>query len=187
MILNDLEAVGILPPRAVARPKAEPQVEVPVCRYGDMAVALKIVPPAAHQALGTARGGASGPSATNRRAPRRLYRRPVGVMVRGHYVVLDGRSLSEGGVLVALGDRGDHSTLSRMSLEELPVDAQLTVSMILPAGVTLVLRGRVIYHEGDHSSGHSIGIKFSLVPVHQRREIRNYVSSKQAGEAEVED
>lgn len=108
-------------------------------------------------------------------------------MVRGHYVVLDGRSISEGGVLVALGDRDDHSTSSRMSLEELPVDARVTVSIILPSGITLVLRGNVIYQEGDDASGHSIGIKFEAVPLHQRREIRNYVSSKKPGETVFED
>ena len=107
--------------------------------------------------------------------------------MRGHYVVLDGKSISEGGILVALGDREDHSTSSRMALEELPVDARVTVSIILPAGSTLVVRGHVIYQEGDVGIGHSIGIKFEAVPVQQRREIRNYVSSKRVGELEFED
>jgi hypothetical protein len=108
-------------------------------------------------------------------------------MVRGHYVVLDGKSISEGGVLGALGDREDHSTSSRMAIEELPVNARVTASIILPMGPTLVLRGHVIYQEGDASIGHSIGIKFEAVPLHHRRDIRNYVSAKQAGEAEIED
>jgi hypothetical protein len=108
-------------------------------------------------------------------------------MVRGHYVVLDGKSISEGGILVALGDREYHSTASHMSREELPVDARVAVSLILPSGSTLVLRGNVIYHEGDETMGHSVGIKFESVPLHHRREIRNYVSSKGAGETDLTD
>jgi hypothetical protein len=143
---------------------------------------LKVVP-----IVPTKDAAAPAKSAANRRTPRRIFRRPVGVMVRGHYVVLDGRSISEGGLLVALGDRGDHSSASRMSLDELPVEARVSVSIILPAGSTLVLRGKVIYQEGDEAIGHSIGIKFEAVPLQQRRDIRIYVSSKEAGEADLED
>lgn len=121
--------------------------------------------------------------AARRRTPRRAYRRPVGVLVGGHYEVLEGRSLSEGGVSVLLGDAG--RTAPKLSLEELRSGARIAISIILPAGPVLVLRGEVVYREGDAKLGHSIGIKFDVVPLHQRREIRNYVSSKQVGEVDL--
>lgn len=120
-----------------------------------------------------------------RRTPRRSYRRPVGILIRGRYEVLEGRSLSEGGVMVALMDGTDRRHLPRFSAEDLPVGARLTASIILPTGSVIVLRGEVIYHQGDEKVGHTVGIKFDGVPLHQRREIRNYVSSKKAGESSL--
>ncbi len=104
----------------------------------------------------------------------------------GRYEVLEGRGLSEDGALIALGDARHLGQTPRFSLKELPVDARVTVSLLLPTGATLVIRGRVAHHEGDFGSGHLVEIKFDAVPLHERREIRKYVSSKQVGEADFD-
>jgi hypothetical protein len=109
----------------------------------------------------------------------------VGVLVSGRYEVLEGRGLSEDGVLLALGDARHLGHPSRFSKSDLEVGMRVAISLILPSGVTLVLRGEVVQHEGDAGSGHLIEIRFDAVPLHHRREIRKYVSSKQAGEAEL--
>ncbi len=120
-----------------------------------------------------------------RRTPRRLYRRPVGVLVNGHYEVLEGRGLSEDGALLALGDARHLGKPPKFSTIDLRVGARVAISLILPSGVTLVLRGEVAHHEGNAGSGHLIEIRFDVVPLHQRREIRKYVSSKQVGETDL--
>lgn len=119
-----------------------------------------------------------------RRTPRRLYRRPVGVLVGGRYEVLEGRGLSEDGALIAIGDARHLGMTPRLPLELLPVGTQVSISLLLPTGASLVIRGRVAHHEGDVGSGHLVEIKFDAVPLHERREIRKYVSSKQVGEAD---
>lgn len=116
-----------------------------------------------------------------RRTPRRVYRRPMGILVRGHYAVMEGRSLSEGGVSFLLQATGKPA---QMNPDDIPAGSRLTVSLILPTGTAVVLRGKVVYHNAD-KSGKSVGVKFDEVPLQLRREIRNYVSSKQVGEAEL--
>lgn len=135
-------------------------------------------------------------SKSSRRTPRRLYRRPVGILVGGRYEVPFGIQLSEGGLLI---DTVDASGRERFTADELGVGQRLTVTMILPTGSSMVLRGSVIYHEDSGSArpsgranannvaasanGTAIAIKFDSVPLTQRREIRNYVSSKPVNEA----
>lgn len=117
-----------------------------------------------------------------RRTPRRLYRRPMGLLVAGHYEVFEGRTLSEGGVSLQLHAKGEKNP--KMKPEELPPGSHVAVTLILPSGSSFILRGEVVYHN-DETAGHLVGIKFESVPLQQRREIRNYVSSKQAGEADL--
>lgn len=135
-----------------------------------------------------------------RRTPRRSYRRPVGILMGGRYVVVEGRSLSEGGVLFSLRDlKGE----LQIRLDDFQIGTSVAVSLILPAGPVMVLRGAVIYHQDEAEDGNqsaarrvsaaaisgptkAIGIKFYIVPILQRREIRNYVSQKRAGELDVE-
>ena len=122
--------------------------------------------------------------ASGRRSPRRIYRRPVGVLVAGRYQVLEGRNLSEGGVLIALPPKKKIPKPDAFVAEDLAVGSSVAISLILPAGSSIVLRGEIIYGKVEEGSGYVFGIKFDTVALHHRREIRNYVSSKQAGEAE---
>lgn len=118
-------------------------------------------------------------SAAARRTPRRPFPRPVGVLVSGHYEVLRARQLSEGGISLFLGEFGSRL---RIKVEEVQVGQKLCVTFLLPSGESLCLGGEVIYHDAESGPGLHIGVKFGTVPLHQRRLIRAYVSSKKAGE-----
>ena len=119
--------------------------------------------------------------ASRRRTPRRPYRRSVGVLVGGSYAVFEGRSISEGGIGVTLVDHPH----SQQIISQIKASAPVVVTFILPSGAALILRGEIIHHGNEKAVGHSVGIKFEGVLLHQRREIRYYVSAKQAGEADV--
>ncbi len=112
-----------------------------------------------------------------RRTPRRLFQRSLGVLVGGHYLVVAGRQLSEGGLLFEIPQGAER-------IESLHVGAVLAITLLLPAGEGLVLRGRVIYHaeEQEKSEAAGIAVRFDEIQLHQRRLIRNYVSSKPVGE-----
>lgn len=114
-----------------------------------------------------------------RRTPRRPFQRPVGVLVGGHYEVLRARQLSEGGMSIFLGEFGSRL---RIKVEEVKVGQKLCMTFLLPSGESLSLPGEVIYHDTESGPGLHLGVKFGTVPLHQRRLIRAYVSSKKAGE-----
>lgn len=116
--------------------------------------------------------------ASRRRTPRRAYRRTAGVLVGGRYTVFEGRSLSEGGIGVTISDDPE----SQPVLQKIRAGVRVVVSLILPSGAALILRGSVVHHGTEKAVGHAIGIKFDAFALHQRREIRNYVSAKAAGE-----
>lgn len=123
-----------------------------------------------------------GTHSSQRRTPRRVYRRPMGILVAGHYEVVEGRSLSEGGV--SFLRQGPTATTARFAYEEFVKGVRINISLILPSGAVIILRGEVVYQNSD-KSGSSVGVKFDEVPLQQRREIRAYVSAKQVGEAEL--
>lgn len=78
----------------------------------------------------------------------------------------------------------------RLRLDDFQVGSRVAISLILPAGPVMVLRGAVIYHQDEAGDvggpTKAIGVKFDVVPILQRREIRTYVSQKRAGEIDVE-
>lgn len=115
-----------------------------------------------------------------RRTPRRPFQRPVGVLVGGHYEVLRARQLSEGGMSIFLGNFGSRL---RIKVEEVKIGQKIGLTFVLPSGHHLSLLGEVIYHDAESGAGLHIGIKFGVVPLHQRRLIRAYVSSKKSGES----
>ena len=119
--------------------------------------------------------------AARRRTPRRAYHRSAGVLVGGCYAVFQGRSLSEGGIGVTIVD----SPGAEAVLAKVIAGAPVVVTLILPSGAVLLLRGEVVHHGLEKAVGHSIGIKFESVALHQRREIRYYVSAKEAGESDL--
>jgi len=150
----------------------------------------------------TAKSVSESTGAELRRTPRRPFKRPVGVMCRGHYHLLHARQLSEGGVLIRIGapektrkytgvNQFTYEEELVLSLDDFPEGQQVLVTFTLPSGFSLIARGQVIYHERDLSEespqfGQGIGIKFdhSLMPLNHRRHIRNFVSSKLASETE---
>lgn len=100
----------------------------------------------------------------------------------GTYCVLQGVQLSEGGMLLSrLAPSGEPGLAPTAAGK----GTRLTVTLILPSGSMMVLRAMVIYPEEGpdrQGMGDSFGIKFDSVPLNQRRDIRNYVSSKLASE-----
>lgn len=118
--------------------------------------------------------------ASRRRTPRRAYHRTAGVLVGGRYAVFEGRSLSEGGIGVTISDDLETQPV----LEKISTGAKVLVSLILPSGAALILRGVVVHYGTDKAVGHSIGIRFEAFALNQRREIRNYVSAKEFGESD---
>lgn len=136
-----------------------------------------------------------------RRTPRRPFRRPVGLLIKGHYFLLHARQLSEGGVLVRIGapertrrytgiNQFEYDEEMALTLDDFPETTPVLVTLTLPSGFTLIAPGKVIYHEKELSEdapqyGAGIGIRFDQdsMPLNHRRQIRNYVSSKLASEA----
>ena len=119
--------------------------------------------------------------ASRRRTPRRAYYRSAGVLIAGCYAVFQGRSLSEGGIGVTIIDSPGTAAV----LEKVVAGAPVVVTMILPSAAVLILRGEVVHYGIEKTIGHAIGIKFESVALHQRREIRYYVSAKEAGESDL--
>ncbi len=120
-----------------------------------------------------------------RRAPRRAYRRPMGLLFDGEYQVIEGRQLSEGGAMVivpaVLARRwtaGRSGTLALILPEQLGSDAESSASADERA---MVLRAVAIY-QNPVPEGVAIGLKFSELPFQNRRMIRNYVAAKSADE-----
>ena len=106
-----------------------------------------------------------------RRTPRRVYFRPIGVLVHGKYGVQQALQLSEGGMLFQ----------TRQNLE---VGNLIVATLILPNGGCVVSRGEIIYLKpAQGSSFHQYGVKFPSLPIQLRRLIRNYVTAKTEEEA----
>ena len=107
----------------------------------------------------------------SRRSPRRVFRRPIGLLYRGSYVVARALQLSEGGLLL----------VSPWALS--PGD-QIAVTIMLPLGGSCVVRAEVLYPSPEEKG--AFGAKFSELPLAQRRLIRSYVSAKTQQEATAE-
>ena len=67
-----------------------------------------------------------------RRTPRRVYQRPIGVLCRGQYQVLQALQLSEGGLLF--------QTEKKFATKD-----QTVLSLVMPGGGVIVARGELIY------------------------------------------
>lgn len=118
---------------------------------------------------------ANSKSAENRSSPRRAFRRPVGILFRGRYEVIQGLQISEGGMLIE-SDFG-------MTAKD-----RLVVSIILPGGDSVIARAQVVYlmnRDGKRTS-QAFGLQFVDLELPKRRLIRNYVAAKTEMEAEIE-
>lgn len=110
----------------------------------------------------------------SRRSPRRVFNRGVGVLCEGQYEVVQALQISEGGLAFV--------TASRLNVGDC-----LVVTMVIPGGNGLVLRGSVVNSRDPIGKMNSYGIEFKTLDLHQRRMIRSYVSAKTQAEAEREE
>lgn len=113
------------------------------------------------------------PGVESRRTPRRVYQRPVGLLIDGGYSLVSALQLSEGGTLFVSGSK-------------LKLNSPIVVSLVLPGTGCVVARGELIYERPHPSGGFQYGVRFSELQRPQRRLIRNYVAAKTQEEAEVE-
>jgi hypothetical protein len=104
----------------------------------------------------------------NRRSPRRVFKRPVGVLLHGEYRVCQAHQLGEGGALVTI--EGD-----------IPRGTKVVISIFVPGGGFALIQAEVLYKVGA-----GYGVRFAQLPLAQKRFIRNYVSAKTQEEAEDE-
>ena len=124
-----------------------------------------------------------------RRAPRRTYRRPMGLLFDGEYQVVEGRQLSEGGARIVVPESlarrwmaGRSGTLTLILPDQPGVDHEAQGQ---PHDRAMVVRAVAIY-QSPVAEGVAMGVKFSDLPFHYRRMIRNYVAAKSADEVAFE-
>lgn len=106
-----------------------------------------------------------------RRTPRRVYRRSIGVLHGGEYRVVQASQLSEGGLVF-------------QSPDKFAMHDQVVASLILPGGGVVVARGEISLN--PEGKANQFSIKFKPLALQLRRLIRNYVSAKTQAEAELE-
>ena len=107
------------------------------------------------------------------RTPRRVFKRPIGILCAGEYRVLQALQLSEGGVVFS-GDA------------PLKLKDQVVVSLCLPGGGVIVARGEISDVRGEKGRAAQHTLKFLPLSLQVRRSIRNYVTAKTQAEAELE-
>lgn len=111
-----------------------------------------------------------------RRTPRRVFSRPIGVLHQGEYEVVLASQLSEGGI-------GFFSS-KKMASNDLVV-----ISLVMPSGGVVVGRGQILQSKSQEESRDGAlhyGVKFIAMSLPLRRLIRNYVTAKTQAEAEKE-
>lgn len=108
----------------------------------------------------------------NRRTPRRVFSRPIGVLHQGEYEVVQASQLSEGGI-------------GFISSKQLAHDALVVISLVMPGGGVVVGRGQIVQSRSQ-GDAFNYGVKFIAMSLPLRRMIRNYVTAKTQAEAEME-
>lgn len=109
-----------------------------------------------------------------RRFPRRRFRRPVGLLISGNYMMASAEEIGEGGI----------SLNSPMDVTE---GQQILVTFIIPGGEPAVVRGEVRFHAlraGQNSF--RIGIQFMTIGFKQKKKLRDYIAAKTEDEAYAE-
>jgi hypothetical protein len=108
----------------------------------------------------------------NRRTPRRVFERAVGVLYKGQYKLCRAKQISEGGILL-------------LSDFQLKVNDHVVMTVLLPAGGHAIVRAKVLYTmPAAKGELPSFGLRFLNLPFNIRRLIRNYVAAKTQEEAE---
>jgi len=108
----------------------------------------------------------------NRRTPRRVFARPIGVLHHGEYAVVQASQLSEGGI-------------GFYSAKEIAQNDLIVISLVMPGGGVVVGRGQINQGRPQDGTIH-YSVKFVAMSLLLRRLIRNYVTAKTQAEAEME-
>lgn len=129
-----------------------------------------------------------------RRSPRRAYPHPIGVMaagpiLAGTYRVCKGVQISETGLLFTC------TKLDPKSSEEfarwVPVNCRVCVSLMIPGGRSIVIRGTVVRHDKSAQRGvgsqvvqglTTVAVHFDVLGTNEKRLVRNFVSNKAVNE-----
>lgn len=101
----------------------------------------------------------------NRRFPRRLFRRGVGVLLGGKYFLAHGSEIGEGG-------------LSFQSEVPLRVGALVVLNFQIPDGEFVSVRAEVRNTEESTESNLVYGCAFDNLPFDRKREIRTFVTNR---------
>lgn len=100
-----------------------------------------------------------------RQFPRREYERKIGLLCQGHYFIVQAGEIGEGG-------------LSFMAYEELKSESQIVVTLQIPNGDFVSLRGAIRYVKNEDSGQFLHGISFENIMFNHKRQIRMYVSGR---------
>lgn len=108
----------------------------------------------------------------NRRSPRRVFKRPVGILLHGEYMICQALQLGEGGMMVNIP-------------HEIKPGTRVVVTVFIPGGGHALVQAEVLYTNGQ-DNGMCYGMKFENLSLAHKRHVRNYVSAKTQAEATEE-
>lgn len=117
--------------------------------------------------------GAARKGIEQRRSPRRVFARPIGLLCDGHYKLVQAVEIGEGG-------------LRFTSETQFAPQEKVMFTIVLPGGDSIIVRGVVLRENEGPNRTFQYGCQFQNLGLHERRAIRTYVSSKTQEEAELE-
>jgi hypothetical protein len=112
-----------------------------------------------------------GDFSSKRRYPRRLYKKPVGILYQGRFWQATGEEIGEGGIGI-------------LSPENIPEGAQVILSLFVPGGEMAVVRSTV-RHNVKANTGDQVplGLQFVDFAFKYKKKIRDYIAAKTEAEA----
>lgn len=114
----------------------------------------------------------SGNLLVKRRFPRRRFRRPIGILLDGHYHINRGEEVGEGG-------------LSVISQFDLPEGKNVIVTFALEDELH-IMRGEVRSKKAATNSEYVLGIAFLNIGFQYKKLIRRYIGAKTEQELDME-
>lgn len=107
-----------------------------------------------------------------RRFPRRLFKRVVGILSQGNYLIGSGVEIGEGGMMFSVP-------------QEIDEDRQVLVSFRIPNHGFVVIKAQV-KNTRHQANDFRYGVKFEGLDFQNRRRIRDYIAAKTEAEALIE-
>lgn len=101
-----------------------------------------------------------------RKYPRKEFQRKIGILFGGHYQVVHGVEISEGGL----------SFKTDMVFAQ---ERECVLTFKIPKGDFISLRG-IIKHMTKNQGSLSVGVSFIQVPFSNKRQIRNFIADRSA-------